>query len=158
MKTLKLKPWYLLLCFTMLICSVACSKSDDSNSDESAYINTQIFNEINAHRKSLDKKAFASSTLANTMADEHSAYMAAQGKLSYDDSIKRAGELIAQENAKSMTESVANKYSSAETLIEALLNDAAHRKNIEDDFTHIGIGVNKDANGVAYYSLIFFKK
>ena len=40
----------------------------------------------------------------------------------------------------------------------AWLNSPGHRKNIEGDFTHIGIGVVKNDAGVYYFTQIFLKK
>ncbi|MBU2950455.1 CAP domain-containing protein [Tamlana agarivorans] len=161
MKTTYLKPWFALVCFTMIICSVSCSSSDDSESNEAkeeSTINTQVLSALNDHRLSLEKPVLIMNAYASTLANEHSLYMAAQSKLSYDNLNERAVLLIENENPSKMAESVASKYKTADEVLEAMLNHSGNKNNIEADFTHIGIGANKSDSGVYYYSFIFLKK
>ena len=55
-------------------------------------------------------------------------------------------------------ENVAKQYSSAENVMKAWLESEPHRKNIEGDFTHIGISAIKDDFENYYYTQLFFKK
>ncbi|MDO6761103.1 CAP domain-containing protein [Tamlana sp. 2_MG-2023] len=164
MKTTYLKPWFALVCFTMIICSASCSSSDDSESQVEqeqqvdATLSTQVLNALNDHRSSIEKSALITNDYATTLANKHSLYMAAEGKLSYDNLEERASLLIKAENPSKIAESVASKYKTADEVLEAMLNHSGNKNNIEADFTHIGIGANKSDAGVYYYSFIFLKK
>lgn len=157
MKTINRTLRSLLACFFLTVLSVSCSSSDDV-SEENTSIDVAIFNSVNKHRSSLKLKAYTTNAFASSLAQEHSAYMAAQKKLSYDNYDQRASTLIKEENPTKIAESVANKYDTAEELLDAMLNDTGHKKNLEDDYTDIGIGAQKDDSGVYYYTFIFLKK
>ncbi|WP_191963523.1 CAP domain-containing protein [Pseudotamlana haliotis] len=161
MKTTFLKPWFALVCMTMLIFSTACSSSDDSNGnqgDEKKTLSTQLLNGLNDHRLSLGLDALILHDYASTLAQEHSEYMAEAGKMSYDNSYERAELMFKAESPSKMSESAAWKYNTAEEAVAAMLNASEHKNNIEADFTHIGIGTSKSDAGIYFYSLIFLRK
>ncbi|AUS05369.1 CAP domain-containing protein [Pseudotamlana carrageenivorans] len=158
MKTTYLKPWSLMIMFTLFFSVLSCSSSDDDTNQEDSSINSQILNLLNDHRSNLDLPSLAFNDYATTLAEEHSLYMATQDKMSYDNYQERASLLIKAENPTKMGESVASKYKTANNVVEAMLNNLDHKNNIEADFTHIGIGVSKSESGINYFSFIFLRK
>ena len=57
-----------------------------------------------------------------------------------------------------MSENVAYGFSSAESLVNAWLNSASHRENIEGDFTDFDISAEKNNEGKWYFTNIFIKR
>lgn len=162
MKTFYTKTCCFLICFTLLICSVSCSKDDVSEHDieklEALSIADEILQIVNSHRASIGEQPLAVNSLATDLANEHTLYMIAQNNISHDDFDKRSDRLFDEEDASRTGENVAFGQQSAADVMEAWLNSPGHRQNIEGDFTHIGIGVIKNATGVYYFTQIFLKK
>lgn len=180
MKTIYLKAWMFLLCFTVVISSISCSKDDTSSdeiqneevensskdedssnentNEEASTIETQILQLVNTHRTSIGKPVLATNSLAASLAKEHSLFMIDQGKISHDNSEARGLRLVNEENANKVGENVANKYKTAQEVMEAWLNSSGHKRNIEGDYTHIGISALKNASGHYYYTQIFLRK
>ncbi len=125
---------------------------------EAISVAEEILQIVNAHRASIGKERLSFNTLANDLAYEHTLYMINQRDISHDDFDQRSDRLFTEENASRTGENVAYGQRSAKDVMNAWLNSSGHRKNIEGDFTHIGIAVVKNASGVYYFTQIFFKK
>ncbi|GAA4973146.1 CAP domain-containing protein [Algibacter aquimarinus] len=162
MKTICLKNYALLLCITFMLFTVSCSKDDVSEDEieqsEAISIAEEILQLVNAHRKSVGKDPLSFNTLANDLAYQHTLYMIEQSDISHDDFDLRSRELIDEENASRTGENVAYGQRSAKEVMDAWLNSSGHRKNIEGDFTHIGIAVIKNSSGTYYFTQLFLKK
>lgn len=161
MKTLYSKIYCILVCLALLVCIVSCSKDDSSNDiekQEVLSIAEEILQLVNVHRVSIGKEPLEMNALATDLAEEHTLYMIVQNDISHDDFDERSNRLFAEENASRTGENVAYGQRSAQAVMEAWLNSSGHRKNIEGDFTHIGIGVIKNDAGVYYFTQIFLKK
>ena len=163
MKTYYSKTYLILICFALLIAAISCSKDDTTNEDdiekeERLTVADEILQIVNDHRLSIGENTLETNTLATNLANEHTEYMIAQNDISHDDFNQRSDRLIDEENATRTGENVAYGQRSASAVMEAWLNSSGHRKNIEGDFTHIGIGVIKNDAGVYYFTQIFLKK
>lgn len=158
MKTYTIKTWFVLLCFTVLTFTVSCSKDEDPEKIEALSIAEEILQLVNLHRASIGEDPLAVNNLATQLAEEHTYYMIAQNDISHDNFDERSDRLFDEENATRTGENVAYGQQSAEAVMEAWINSSGHRANIEGDFTHIGIGVKKNSNGVYYFTQIFLKK
>ncbi|WP_298550301.1 CAP domain-containing protein [uncultured Algibacter sp.] len=163
MKTYYSKTYLILICFALLIAATSCSKDDTTNEDdiekeERLTVADEILQIVNDHRLSIGENTLEINTLATNLANEHTEYMIAQNDISHDDFNQRSDRLIDEENASRTGENVAYGQRSASAVMEAWLNSSGHRKNIERDFTHIGIGVIKNDAGVYYFTQIFLKK
>ena len=163
MKTYYSKTYLILICFALLIAATSCSKDDTTNEDdiekeERLTVADEILQIVNDHRLSIGENTLETNTLATNLANEHTEYMIAQNDISHDDFNQRSDRLIDEENATRTGENVAYGQRSASAVMEAWLNSSGHRKNIEGDFTHIGIGVIKNDAGVYYFTQIFLKK
>lgn len=161
MNKIYFKTWLVLACFTVLTCTVSCSK-DDSQEDieklEAKTITDEILQLVNAHRASISKSALSKNDLATQLAEEHSMFMVNQNEMSHDNFDERGRRLIDEENAVKIGENVAYRYKTAQEVMEAWLNSPSHLKNIEDDYTNIGIGAVKNDTGIYYFTQLFFKK
>lgn len=161
MKNFYFKTWFILACFTVLTLSVSCSKEDsqqDIENQEAKTTTTEILQLVNVHRASLGKSALSQNDLATQLAEEHSLYMINQNEISHDNFDERGSRLINEEQANKVGENVAYKYKTAQEVMEAWLNSSAHKKNIEGDYTHIGISAMKNDDGIYYFTQVFFRK
>ncbi|MGC1205910.1 MAG: CAP domain-containing protein [Flavobacteriaceae bacterium] len=161
MKNFYPKAWFIIACFTVLTFTISCSKDDSQENiekQEANSISNEILQLVNAHRVNLGKAALSKNDLATQLAEEHSKYMVDQNEISHDNSDKRGLRLINEEQANKVGENVAYKYKNAEEVMEAWLNSSGHKKNIEADYTHIGIGAVKNDVGIYYFTQVFFRK
>ncbi|WP_248724435.1 CAP domain-containing protein [Seonamhaeicola sp. ML3] len=159
MKTLHLKT-YSILCFCFIILfGSSCSKDNEiTESSETLTFVEEIFQLVNAHRKSIGKQELAFNVLANSLAVEHTLYMIDENDISHDDFNQRSDRLFAEENATKTGENVAFGQRTAQAVMDAWLNSPGHRRNIEGDFTHIGIAAIKNSSGTYYFTQLFLKK
>lgn len=152
------KSYFVILLFVVLTFSVSCSKDDSGEDQQTGPLNTEVLQLINKHRASIKKNPLITNALATQLAEEHTRYMAAQNKLTYENSDVRAQKLFNEEKVTKFAENVANRYDTAQEVVDAWLNSPPHRKNIEGDFTHTGISAIKSDAGVYYYTQIFITK
>jgi len=148
-------------CFIVLTTNVSCSKDDsqqDIEKQEAQTVTNEILQLVNSHRVSVGKSALSKNDLATQLAEEHSLYMINQNEISHDNSSERGLRLINEEQANKVGENVAYKYKTAEEVMEAWLNSSGHKKNIEADYTHIGISAVKNDVGIYYFTQVFFRK
>ncbi len=164
MKVFFSKFYILLVCILFLMISVSCSKEQELTEEEAIEIAEilsiadEILQLVNEHRLSIGENPLQINDLATTLANEHTLYMIEQSDISHDDFDKRSDRLITEENASRTGENVAYGQRDAEAVMEAWLNSSGHRKNIEGDFTHIGIAAVKNSSATYYYTQIFLKK
>tara|TARA_R110002049_G_scaffold598_3_gene3321 strand:+ start:168 stop:653 length:486 start_codon:yes stop_codon:yes gene_type:complete len=161
MKPYYLKTWAILTCFALLTCIFSCSKDnspEDIEKQEALSISNGILQLVNKHRKGIGKNTLSANDLATQLAEEHTLFMIDQNEMSHENFDQRGRRLIDEEKAVKVGENVAYKYKTAQEVMEAWLNSAAHRKNIEADFTDIGIGAIKNDVGLYYFTQLFFKK
>ncbi len=118
----------------------------------------EILELVNAHRKSIGKSPLAVSPLATTLANEHTNYMIGINAINHDGFDGRSDRLSKEENARGTGENVAFGQRTAKDVMTAWLNSSGHRKNIEGDFTHIGISALTNSSGRPYYTQLFLKK
>ncbi len=162
MKKYVLRAGLTLAFLTILTCNIGCSKDDDSATDPEQEVvidmATKILQLVNEHRSGIGKDILKTNTLAENLAEEHNMFMISQGDISHDNFDHRANRLFDEEDAKNVGENVAFKQRSAEQVMTAWLNSSGHRKNIEGDFSHIGISVSKNDSGTYYFTQLFLKK
>lgn len=121
-------------------------------------IELDIIAEVNAYRESLGLNALQPIGDISLTAEDHSEYMATQGQVSHDNFGQRYSDLVNAIGAKAVSENVAYGYHSAEAVVKAWINSEAHKKNIIDNHTHMGISVIADDEGKNYFTHIFVKK
>jgi len=157
------KVLYPILYTIIFAVSFSCSNDSlDIEQEESQIVNnsveSQILKLVNTHRSDIGKQPLKINTFANDLAKEHTLYMINKNTISHDNFNRRSQKLITNEKANSVGENVAAGQSSAQTVMNAWLNSSGHRKNIEGNFTHIGISAIKNTSGIYYYTQLFLKK
>ncbi|WP_303316801.1 CAP domain-containing protein [Flavivirga abyssicola] len=161
MKNFLLKTGLALAFFTVLTCNIACSKDDSAADIEKEMVTdiaTNILQLVNEHRSSIGKQILETNILAEDLAEEHNMFMISQGNIGHENFDYRANRLFDEENARGVGENVAFKQVSAQQVMTAWLNSTDHRKNIEGNFSHIGVSVVKSESGIYYFTQLFLKK
>jgi len=151
-----------ILLVTGMLCMISCTKENMVESEQLATINdsrleAQIMTLVNLHRESLGQPWLNFNDVAYTYANAHNDYMISKGSISHDNFSTRASKISSEANAKEVGENVAKDYLSAQDVFNAWIKSPAHKKNIENDFTHTAISVKENANGNLYFTQIFFK-
>lgn len=128
--------------------------SDSLSTDEKI-----MFDLINLHRKSKGFLELLIHDEGNVQSREHTNYMAFTRRGLTHKGFKKRVQRVRELEIRSVTRSGENiAYNSTiERAHKALLKSSGHRKNIEGDFTHIGLGVDTDENGRLYVTQLFFK-
>lgn len=117
----------------------------------------QVVRLINDYRISIGLKALVTDNYTSTLADGHNDYMIANSEMSHANFDTRAQNLMDVMHAVKVGENVAYNYETPEGAVNAWLNSAGHKENIEGAFSHFGISITEDAVGRKYYTNIFIK-
>lgn len=134
-----------------------------SSPDFDALIDTdeltkQVLQLVNQYRSKQGLPALQADDKLKELALQHAAAMAA-GKtpFGHDGFESRANEAIDSTGGKSVAENVANGNVAVQKIVSNWIQSDGHRKNIEGDFSHTGIGVEKSVNGNIFYTQLFVK-
>lgn len=165
--TLSILKAILLLFFTQLF---SCSP-EESNNKVQQQIDLTIANQtnlamadpvlaaVNTYRSSKGMSTLKFDTeYATAYAVEHTLYMIALEQINHDNFINRRSKGLKQKGAVTVGENVAFGYTDPRTLIRAFSNSPGHKKILEGNYTHLGIGVVDDTNGRFYFTLLFYKR
>ena len=156
-----------LIALTILITS--CSSTETSSSDlyteveattakaTTSTIEKEVMNAVNDYRVSQGLNVLEFSSIAYDFANSHNDYMISEGQISHDDFNIRSSKLSVQANADYVSENLGKDFTNADDILKAWIASATHKKVMEDQFTHTAVSVKADANGVLYYTQLFFK-
>lgn len=118
----------------------------------------QLANIINEYRDGKGLGKLETINHISYKSGEHNQYMIANNVVNHDFFEQRSQNLRAVLGAVKVNENIAYNYSTAEAALHAWLASAAHKSNIEGDFTHFGIAISTDAKtGKKYFTNIFIK-
>jgi uncharacterized protein YkwD len=121
-------------------------------------IEQQIVDLVNAYRKQQQLKPLEINLLANRIAKAHSQNMAekkvAVGHDGFNQRADKLERLLDYNN--SCSENVAMGYLNAETVVKGWIASAVHQKNIVGNYSKTGIGVRISAEGVLYFTQVFY--
>ena len=166
MKTKLLKAVLLVaIVFTMN----SCSKSDSSDTTPAVkeqlitnydYIQreTDLATLINNYRVSIGLNPLIIINHISAVSEGHDEYMIEKNQLSHDLFDQRFQNLVDVLGAIKVGENVAYNFYSPQDALNAWLNSPGHKANIEGDYTHFGVSIRENANGVTYYTNMFMKK
>ncbi len=146
--------------FVLLITAFSCSEDDTSPAEEfpnDFAVTQEIFKLVNEYRESNGLSALQKNDTAEQLAIEHTRYMISKSSISHDNFDSRSDKLGEEENSRSSAENVASHYSDAASVMQGWINSDGHRRNIEGNYTHIGIAAVKDENGRYYYTQLFYR-
>lgn len=157
------------LCLIGIICFFAsCSTDPDTEVLETVNLEShfetaqnqqfayEVLDVINEHRSQLGLADLELHLASEDKAIEHTAYMVEQNQMSHDNFFQRSDYLKAK-GAERVSENVAYGQRTPEAVVAAWLNSPSHKEAIEGDYTHTGIGVISNKNGINYYTQIFIK-
>ncbi|MBT8317331.1 MAG: CAP domain-containing protein [Lutibacter sp.] len=161
MKSLKIK-----LILFALVCTVfnSCSSGDEGIyfnefKTEYATMELEIIDLINEYRISLGMLPFETLDIISSVALTQSSHTIINDEMNHDVFIEQQENSVALTNAKWTGESLAYGFSSATSVINAMLNNENHKAIIENDsYTHIGISIEQNRQGRNYFTKIFIKK
>ncbi len=96
-------------------------------------------------------------SIAYKYANLHTDYMISKGTTNHDNFSSRASSFTSEVNAILVSENVAKSYEDAPTAFDGWMHSSTHKKAIEGDFTHSAVSVKTDADGVFYFTQLFYK-
>jgi uncharacterized protein YkwD len=146
---------------------VSCSKEDVSTPVDVSQANakynytaeeTELINLINNYRKSNGFNELQVADFMSIKSEEHCNYMITAGAVSHDFFKNRYDAIVEVMSAKTVSENLAYSYSTPQATLNAWLNSAGHKANLEGDYTHFGLSIRANADGKKYYTNIFMKK
>ena len=157
----------ILIIACLVIFSTSCS--NDSSEEfqatnqevvvpESKIIEIEIMELINAYRISEGLTSLNNKELIKGQAYSHTDYMVMNDNVSHDNFYARKTYLVNNMGAQTVAENVAYGYSSAESVVNAWLNSAGHKQNIEGDYTDFEVSAEQNDQGKWYFTNIFVKK
>jgi len=159
---------YTILTFLLLSNLPACAQqkpntssiSYDATSVDFKSLQNDILKLVNQHRAALGLNALQMSDAATTEAAKHSTDMA-KGRMSfghdgYDERMTNLNKKLG--SLRATGENVAYGKINAEQVMDMWLNSPGHKKNIEGNFSMIGIGIAKSRSGYLYFTQIFLLK
>lgn len=176
MKTLKIN---LMLGFTLLcLLVVSCGGSSDNNTSgnqggdrttqdgDHVYNNVvtnfdekEVFRLVNNHRMNIGKNPLLWHNAATKESQIHTDNMATgRTRFSHDGFSERIDRIKAYDPMVYKSGENIAQNSSAQRAVSAWLRSYGHRRNIEGDYTHTGIGAIQASDGSWYYTQIFLKK
>ena len=152
----------------VLLLLVGCSPEVENNRVESANLfaedvenNHELVQDIlavvNEYRSSIGLSSLSEHHTSEELALSHSAYMVEQNKASHDFFFQRS-DYLRDRGAEIVSENVAYGYQSAESALQGWLDSPSHKEALEGDFTHTGIAVVSNENGIKYYTQLFIKQ
>ena len=151
--------------FTLISCS--SNETEETTAAKPALIQTYEYNSseleladlINQHRVSLGLNPLQLINHVSYKSEEHNAYMIAKKVVNHDLFAERSENIMEVLGAVKVNENVAYNFITSNSALNAWLNSAGHKANIEGNFTHFGISIRQDeVTGKKYYTNIFIKK
>ena len=119
---------------------------------------TELVSLINDYRVSQGLNILILDNYVTKVAENHDIYMIGKDAISHDFFNQRFQDIVANANGKKVAENVAYKFNNAQSVLNAWINSPEHKLNLLGDFTHFGISIKTNANGVLFYTNIFTKK
>jgi uncharacterized protein YkwD len=143
--------------FLALIIGMFISCNKDDNDYPHAFLENEVLEQINAHRSALNIQELVAHEKITSQARKHSGNMAKGmvpfGHDGFSDRISIIKEFMSDVNRSA--ENVLYGSDDAQAAIGAWLQSEGHRKNIEGNYTHTGIGIAQDKDGTYFYTQIF---
>ena len=165
---MKTKLLQMILPMVLVFTFASCSKDSSEETEEQLALVTnfdynadelELANKINAYRVSVGKNALEIVNHVSYKSLEHNQYMITNNVVNHDYFDSRANNIIQVLGAVRVGENVAYNFSTPNAVLNAWLNSAGHKQNLDGDYTHFGISIKVNpANGKKYYTNMFMKK
>lgn len=163
-----LNTFYTVFTFILLSTFPACAQKHVSTSSVSYELSeasikdlqNDILKLVNKHRTAKGLNALQMSETANVEATKHSADMA-KGKMGFghggfDERMSALNKKLG--GLRATGENVAYGKIGAEEVMDMWLHSSGHKKNIEGNFSMMGIGIAQSRDGYLYFTQIFMLK
>ncbi|MFO7719794.1 MAG: CAP domain-containing protein [Gillisia sp.] len=121
-------------------------------------IELDILTAVNDYRKSKGLKILKRVDEITVQAESHTVYMVEKNVVNHDNFNVRFANLVEEIGARAVSENVGFGYSTANAVVRAWIESEGHLANIEGDFTHFGVSVEKDENEKNYFTNIFVRR
>ena len=123
-------------------------------------MNDSILLYINQYRQNKGFTSLQLDSIISVVALAHSINMATKKTAFGHDGFEERMQKIIKNfpKMKAFAENVAFGKLSAEGVVKGWINSPHHRKNIEGDYTYMGIGVAKNNKGISFFTQIFMRK
>ena len=154
--------------FLLILILNSCSTNEDNKvlvpkeniSTEYKYVanETELLDLINGYRVSKGLNVLVLENYLSKSSENHVLYMISKNEISHDLFLNRSNDIINTLGANKVAENVAYKFNSANSTLTAWLASPLHKQNLEGDFTHFGISIKTNSEGVKFYTNIFMKK
>jgi len=113
---------------------------------------------VNQHRESLGLTPLKMNNIAREQSQLHSKRMAyGSEKFSHNGFDSRTKTIRSKFGGNAFAENIAYGHMSAKSVVDGWLNSPGHKKNIEGNYTHIGVGVAQSKSGTLYFTQIFVR-
>ena len=113
---------------------------------------------INDYRTTFGLQSLELVEHVSSVSEEHNIFMIEHNKLSHQNFMERLNFLKVSFRAKTISENLAFDFKNPQSTLAAWLNSPGHLKNLNGNFTHVGISIRYDAQQNPYYTVIFVKK
>jgi uncharacterized protein YkwD len=117
---------------------------------------SEILQYVNEDRKQQGLVVLEMSSMESSLATQHSQDMAdGKVKFGHDGFNSRAKAIQKAMGSVEIGENVAAGPMTAREVVDGWLKSPGHKRNIEGNFTHTGIGYATDKKGIVYFTQIF---
>ena len=160
----------LLTSLLIVVCSIttiSCSNDSDELTDSSSQVVTdyaysddemQLLDAINNYRAGNDLNPLILINHISYKSQEHNLYMIDNNVVNHDFFFERSNNIIEVLGAVKVAENVAYNYNNENSVLNAWLNSPDHKKNLDGNYTHIGISISVNTtNGKKYYTNMFMR-
>lgn len=150
------------ICLVLVILFMSsCSKDQGESIDshEQVTISKQeemVMDRVNEYRSSIGQNKLKFCGVAYHYASNHNTYMISKGFINHDNFDIRSSELSLKVNARNVGENLGKDFISADNILQAWLASPTHKKMLEGNYTHTGVSVMADSQGILYYTQLFY--
>lgn len=160
-----------LLIFSLLLGVISCGKNSSSSSSspgperERPEVTDETFEAeyiklLNNYRVSLGLRKLVYVKRIEEVANEHSLYMAGgRGRFGHRGWKGRCSKLMQELHGESCSEIVAMGQTTPLDVLNAWLSSRTHRRMLENpQFTHTGLGIRKNGQGIHYWTQLLLER
>ena len=145
----------------ILSCSKPALEEEELRTAESGYkhsaLELELFEEINSYRLENGLPTLLLREEISVQAEDHNEHMIVQNEVCHHFFGSRFTSLKANTGARAASENVAFGYREPRAVVKAWAKSMGHRKNMEGDFSHVGLSIGENKNKKRYYTTIFIR-
>lgn len=132
--------------------------SETAKSYNHSAFELELLDLLNDYRVSNGLNALSTIEHISYVSAGHDDYMIAINEANHDNFNDRKVNMQQVLGAVRVGENVAYGFSTPQAVLNAWIQSASHRANLEGDYTHFGIAVKENSEGKKYFTNIFIKK